>query len=298
MPLPLVSIVMRSKNDMLYIGKTFENIFNQNFTDFEILNFDSGSEDGTWEIIRKYNPGNSWRDEDNDYIPGKILNYAVSKSRGKIIVFNNSDCIPQDKFWLERLIQPLCRESAVTENISGVFCNQAARRDAFPLVRKDYGRAFGDGRMAEQWTNFFSLASSAILRELLIEHPFREDLQYSEDVDWAWRMRKLGLKTVYVPDAIVEHSHNYTRREMKTRFYNEGWAEGQIYGSGTSFLRSFLLPCAVEIGRDMAYLLKNGQGTSIPAGWVYRVTQRYSCWKGRRDFIASRTREADDDEKE
>ena len=295
MPLPLVSIVMRSKNDMLYIGETFERIFNQNFTDFEILNFDSGSEDGTWEIICKYNPDNSWRDDNNGYVPGKVLNKAVRKARGRIVVFNNSDCIPQDKFWLERLVEPLGQGNPGVENISGVFCNQTARPDAFPLVRKDYKRAFGDGRISGQWEHFFSLASSAILRDLLLEHPFREDLQYSEDVDWAWRMRKLGLKTVYVPDAIVEHSHNYTRQEMKTRFYNEGWAEGQIYGRGKSFLRGFLLPCVAEIGRDMAYLLGNGEGLSIPAGCAYRITQRYSCWKGHRDFMASQAQEAGDD---
>ena len=295
MPLPSVSIVMRSKNDMLYIGETFEKIFNQNFTDFEILNFDSGSEDGTWEIIRKYNPDKSWRNEDNDYVPGKVLNNAVRKARGRIIVFNNSDCIPKDKFWLERLVKPLDKENPGVDKISGVFCNQAARSNAFPLVRKDYERAFGDGKISEQWEHFFSLASSAVLRDLLLEHPFREDLQYSEDVDWAWRMHQLGLETVYVPDAIVEHSHNYTRQEVKTRFYNEGWAEGQIYGNCKNFGRSFLLPCLAEIVRDMAYLLSNGQGLSIPAGWIYRITQRYSCWKGRRDFMVSQAQEVDND---
>ena len=295
MPLPLVSIVIRSKNDMLYIGDTFDKIFSQNFSDFEILNFDSGSEDGTWEIIRKYNPDNSWREENEDYVPGRVLNNAVRKARGKIIVFNNSDCIPQDKFWLEKLIEPLNSENPGIENISGVFCNQTARPDAFPLVRKDYERAFGDGKISGQWEHFFSLASSAVLRELLVEHPFREDLQYSEDVDWAWRMRKLGLKTVYIPDAIVEHSHNYTQQEMKIRFYNEGWAEGQIYGNSKSFYRDFLLPCAAEMGRDMAYLLKSGHLLNVPAGWKYRLTQRYSCWKGRRDFIASQAQEVGDD---
>ncbi|MDD5727859.1 MAG: glycosyltransferase family A protein [Victivallales bacterium] len=293
MSLPLVTIVMRSGNDRLYIGETFERILSQNFTDFEILNFDSGSDDGTWEIIRKFNPVKSWCLERGDYVPGRVLNEAVRKAAGKIIVFNNSDCIPQNEFWLERLIAPL--RSAEAGKISGVFCNQLARRDAFPLVRKDYERAFGDGRIAARWNSFFSLASSAVLRELLLKHPFREDLQYSEDVDWAWRMRRLGLKTVYAADAKVEHSHNYTLREMRVRFYNEGWAEGRIYGTAKGLWRGFLLPCLAEIGRDIFYLGRRGQLLSFPAALLYRLTQRFCCWRGRRDFLVSLKAGTDDD---
>ena len=231
--MPLVSIVMRSKNDILYIAETFEKILAQKFIDFEILNFDSGSEDGTWEIIQKYNPDKSWQIKPDDYVPGKVLNSAVNKAKGEIIVFNNSDCTPIDENWLGNLINPLLLPDA--NKISGVFCKQSARPDAFPLVRKDNMRAFGDGSIAATWGHFFSLASSAVFKELLLKHPFREDLQYSEDVDWSWQMKKLNYEVFYVPDAKVEHSHNYSLKELKKRFYNEGVAEGQIYAVGKVF---------------------------------------------------------------
>ena len=287
--MPLVTIVMRSKNDILYIGRTFEALAEQNFTDFEILNIDSGSNDGTWKIIQKYNPDKSWQIKADEYVPGKILNDAVNKAQGKIIVFNNSDCVPLNEKWLEKLIEPLRSDSA--DKISAVFCNQIAREDAFALVRKDNTRAFGDGSFAAKWEHFFSLASSAALRERLLEYPFREDLQYSEDVDWAWRMKKLGYETYYVPDARVEHSHNYSFSELKKRFYNEGIAEGQIYNVRKTFWRGFFFPCVAELGRDIIYLLKNGKILALPRAVVYRIRQRFFSWKGRHDYLANKKAE-------
>jgi len=283
--MPLVTIVMRSKNDILYIAETFEKISKQKFTDFEIFNVDSDSEDGTWEIIQKYNPDKSWQIRPGDYIPGKVLNNAVNKAKSEIIVFNNSDCIPEDENWLEKLIKPLL--SPDMDKIYGVFCNQLARPDAFPLVRKDNMRAFGDGNIAATWKHFFSLASSAVFKKTLLEHPFREDLQYSEDVEWAWRMKKLNYKAFYVPDAKVEHSHNYSLKELKKRFYNEGIAEGQIYAEKKTFCR-FVFSCLAEIGRDIIYLLKTGKILVLPRALVYRTMQRFYSWKGRHDYLANR----------
>ncbi len=287
--MPLVTIVMRSKNDIPYINRTFEAVLKQKFTDFEILNIDSGSDDGTWEIIQKYNPDRSWQISPDEYVPGKVLNDAVNKAEGRIIVFNNSDCIPVDENWLEKLIEPLRSDAA--DKISAVFCNQLARPDAFILVRKDNKRAFGDGSVAAQWEHFFSLASSAALRERLLEYPFREDLQYSEDIDWVWRMKKFNYETVYVSGSKVEHSHNYSLAELKKRFYNEGIAEGQIYDVKKNFWRGFLFPCMAEISRDIAYLLKTGRIPAFPRAIAYRIVQRFFSWKGRHDYLDNKKAE-------
>jgi len=281
--MPLVTIVMRSKNDILYIARTFEAIKKQTFSDYEILNFDSGSDDGTWEIIQENNSDKAWQVKPEEYVPGKVLNKAIKKAEGDIIVFNNSDCIPENEDWLEKLIKPLLSTDA--DNISATFANQLARSDAFILVKKDNKRAFGDGSISAKWDHFFSLASSAASRQKLLDHPFREDLQYSEDIDWSWRMKDFNFEVRYVADAKVEHSHNYSLRELKKRFYNEGIAEAQIYSEGKSFWRGFVFPCMSECGRDIIYLLKCGKILALAHAVVYRITQRFFAWKGRHDYL-------------
>lgn len=279
--MPKVSIVVRSMNDMDFIGRTMAGIAAQSFTDYEIINVDCGSTDGTYELIRGYHPAVQYQIKPADYIPGKVLNEAVKKCSGEIIVFNNSDCIPVDNHWLERLIAPFQSEKAPI----ATFGNQLPRPNARPLIVKDNTRAFGDGTISSQWTHFFSLATSAILKSKLEAHPFNPALQYSEDIDWSWRMKQHGFTICYVPEAQVEHSHNYSLKEVRRRFYNEGVAEADIYQSAPGWLRGFFRPWVGETWRDVKYLLKNGQVGAIGYGLVYRFWQRWSIFRGRRTRI-------------
>ena len=45
-----------------------------------------------------------------------------------------------------------------------VYAQQIPRKDARPLIRKDYRRAFGDGSVARTWRHFFSIAAAAAPR--------------------------------------------------------------------------------------------------------------------------------------
>ncbi len=280
--MPKVSIIIRSHNDIAFIEQTMQAILQQNYRDFEIVNVDNGSTDGTWEVICRMNP-NGVKYQVTDYVPGKVLNEAVSKSSGSIIVFNNSDCLPLNEEWLDNLIYPLLHNQDL--KIGAVYANQVPRQDAKPLVQKDHFRAFGDGIISSSWKHFFSLASSAAPRKLLIVTKFNKTLKYSEDIEWSWRMKQAGHNITYVPRALVEHSHNYTLSEVRKRFFGEGYADGQIYGGKHSLLFGCLLPLGMEIFRDLEWLLKRFKIFSIPYGIIYRVTQRVSYWKGRRSYL-------------
>ena len=271
---------MRSMNDIEFIGTTLEMVFKQTMTDFELINVDSGSSDGTYEIIKKYNPDNSYQIKPEEYIPGKVLNDAVSRCKGKLIVFNNSDCIPQNELWLKNLISPLQKK----ENTVAAFGNQLPRKDAKALIIKDNTRAFGDGTISATWGHFFSLATSAARKEILVKCPFDPEIQYSEDVEWSYRMKQTGFNIEYVPDAIVEHSHNYTLKEVKKRFYNEGFADGRIYGPSSGFIADFAKPLIIEYFRDFRFLLARALIFSIPYGIIYRFIQKHSYFKGRKDY--------------
>lgn len=280
---PQVSIVMRSHNDIEYIEKTLEMVFKQNFTDFELINVDCSSTDGTFDVIKRFNPDKSYQIPPQDYVPGKVLNEAVKKCRGAVIVFNNSDCLPCDKKWLENLIKPILDVKAVA-----AYGTQLPRPDATPLVKKDNYRAFSS--ISQSWFHFFSLATSAILKAELEAYPFNEKIQYSEDVDWSYRARIRGSVIVFAKDACVEHSHNYSPEQLKKRFYGEGYAEGAIYGHrgrGDNFVFKVLKSMTAEILRDAVYLLKNGQIGWIPRSPAYRWRQRYWTYKGLKDYFKS-----------
>ena len=158
-----ISIVVRSFNDLQNIKKLLVMLGEQTYQNFELVFLDNESTDGTREFLTKsgqtfYNINRS------SYVPGKVLNLGVSLSEGEIVVFNNSDCIPMDKFWLEKLTRPLIKGN---DHLL-CFSSQKARPNADALVKKDHERAFGKERGAEYWPDFFSLASSAFHRDVLV----------------------------------------------------------------------------------------------------------------------------------
>lgn len=272
---PYISILVRAHNDEELIARTLEGIFRQRVElPFEVIVCDDNSTDKTREIAAKF-PVRFFDPPAGPYKPGRTLNALVGAAQGEIVVFNNSDAVPVGEFWLSELVAPLLDK----ENGSVfAFANQLPRKNASLLVRKDNERAFGDGKIQSKWRFFFSLASSATWKRILVATPFDESIQYSEDVEWTWRNRE-RTKTKYCPSALVEHSHNYTLRELSKRFYGEGRADRVIFGDEPS-LRREITSALVETARDLIYLIKHRGWREIPSAPIRRLVQRIAHFNG------------------
>ena len=280
---PLVSVLVRAHNDEAFVERTLACIFAQKTPfPFEVLVCDDASTDATREIAARFRVRFVER-PNGPYKPGRTLNVLVQAARGEIVVFNNADAVPCDESWLANLVRPLV-EAPEAPRVT--FANQLPRPDAQALVRKDSERAFGDGRVQATWRFFFSLASSATWRHLLLKTPFDESIQYSEDVEWAWRMSRrivAPARIVYCPAAHVEHSHNYTFRELARRFRGEGAADCVIFGDHPTLARE-VAAAVRETLRDWAYLAARPRlWGEVPAAPVRRLVQRVSHWRGTRD---------------
>ena len=268
----MISVLMRSHNDIAYIRQTVEALLNQEIDDtLEIISCDDHSTDGTAEYLAGVPQIRRIVAPEGKYVPGKTLNYMISEAKGEYIVFNNADAIPQNNEYLKNLTSPL-----KDKGVNCVFANQIARKEAFAVVRKDYERAFGDGSVSRKWHKFFSLVSSAFRKEELLQHPFDETFQYSEDSQWVNRRE---VKIVYVSDAIVEHSHNYTLKEVKKRFFNEGLADQQMGKQSKGLLQTWKSILA-ETVRDWLYLIKHRAFNEFFYAPVYRYTQKMSYYRG------------------
>ena len=259
------------------IGKTLSGVFAQWPRPFEVIVCDDNSSDRTREIAATF-PVRFVERPAGPYKPGRTLNMLVREAKGDVVVFNNSDAVPCDPHWLEELVKPL-----LAEKRAFAFANQLPRPDATMLVRKDSERAFGDGKVQATWKFFFSLASSATWRQNLLEVPFDEKIQYSEDVEWTWRNSRRKddpVKVVYCPASRVEHSHNYSLGALARRFKGEGAADCAIFGDRPCLFRE-LAGAARETLRDWAYLLPKPRGwAEIPLAPVRRLVQRLAHWRG------------------
>jgi len=278
-----VHVVVRAHNDMPLIGQTLGALQRQSHP-MVLVAFDNASTDGTLEEIRKYT-ARIYHVPAGAYVPGRVLNQAMAATEGEFVVFVNSDCTPQNDSMLASLI-----EGFRDDKVAAVFGRQVPRPDCRPLMAKDTEDTYGDGARQRFWRHCFSMALSAVRRSVWERMPFREDIQYSEDIDWTWRARGQGYEIRYVPDAVVMHSHNYTVRQFYKRHFGEGRAEARIFQWSPwerSLFRYSLLPYARQVASDWKYCISRLQlGEAL-----YSPVLRMAQLAGRRQGFASGWRE-------
>lgn len=261
-------VIMRSCNDMPVVAETLAMIRKQTIAS-RLIVFDNESTDGTARLAREL------ADEvvtvpAGEYVPGRVLNQAMTLSNGELVAFVNSDSTPQNKHWLDSLL------GGFNDHVGATFGRQVPRPDCPLLYAKDTEDTYGQGDKQGKWRQCFSMASSAIRREVWRQTPFSEDLAYSEDLDWTWRIQQAGWRIRYVPDSIVAHSHNYTLRQLYRRQYGEGMAEATIFDWSAwqrCLLRYSLMPYSRQVLSDIRYCFLHAAFGSLMVSPVLRLAQ-------------------------
>jgi rhamnosyltransferase len=268
-------VVMRSHNDMPLIAETLSSLHEQDQT-FELICLDNQSEDGTVRELQKYTD-RIVNIPKGSYIPGRALNLGMELTQGEFVVFLNSDCTPQNKFWLRNLLAGFNGSTGV----AAVFGRQIPRPDCYPIFVKDTEDTYGDGSRQKYWKHCFSMASSAISRSVWESMRFSEKLRYSEDIDWTWKARQKGYEIRYAADSVVMHSHNYSLNQFYRRQYGEGQAEATIFPWSRwerSLLRYSFLPFVRQVLSDSKYCF----GKSLWRNGLYAPMLRGAQMLGRR----------------
>ena len=132
---PLVSIIIRTKNEQNWIDSCLKSIFNQSYKKFEIILVDNNSTDNTTKIAKKFNIKIT---KLKNFKPGLAINYGIKKSKGSVIVCLSGHCIPVDKDWLINLIKNLNNK-----NVAGVYGRQEPLSFSSDLDKRDLFYTFG-----------------------------------------------------------------------------------------------------------------------------------------------------------
>lgn len=269
---PLVSIILRSYNEAWALRDTLPALRAQDYQNWELIVIDSGSTDGSVELIRQAQPRHFKQIQPSEYNPSRVMNWGMQVSRADFGIFLNADATPQGRNWLRPLVSAL--ESADT---AAVFGRQIPRPDCRAIYACDYDRCFGEERQSAAWTHFFSMVSSGLRKDIWARRGFLEKLQYAEDDEYTRWARSQGYRVVYCPDSIVMHSHNYTPAEAYKRSFGDARALAASWQASPRYfnpLRTLLFGWLSDLRHDLKFCRRHGRLSELPHAARVRWHQR------------------------
>jgi rhamnosyltransferase len=220
--MPLVSIILLTKNAEQYLDEVLEGIFQQQCDfSFEVIQIDSGSKDNSLQIAKNY-PVRIVSIPPETYNHGDTRNLGMRESErdSQFSVYLTQDATPFNEHWLKNLIQPLLDDSEA----AGVFSRHVPRKGSsvspvrqlvqltqtgsqkriekqMPPSQEEYE----ENRIFYVW---FSNTSSSIRKEIWKKFPFKK-VDFAEDAVWADEVIQAGYKIIFEPSSVVIHSHDY-----------------------------------------------------------------------------------------
>ncbi|MFO7694845.1 MAG: glycosyltransferase [Vicinamibacterales bacterium] len=245
---PLVSVLLLTRNGAATLPRVLAAVRSQDAPfPFEVVAVDSGSDDGTVELLRSQ-ADRLIEIRAENFNHGTTRNVGVVACRAPLVVLLVQDAEPASADWLARLVEPLLagdsaeggfmarsrgrsqpphagHETGPLRPLAGAYARQVPRPDASAVVRAYLSQyqATGSTPRRQSIANraefdaltpserlaacTFDNVCSCIRREVWERHPFRP-APIAEDLAWAREVMLAGYDLAYVPDAAVVHSHD------------------------------------------------------------------------------------------
>ena len=232
----LVTVVIPTYNGGNLLKECVDKLLKQEVDfNYEILLIDSSSNDNSIDSIKTDQRISLYTILQENFQHGKTRNLAVALSKGEFVAFLTQDAIPSNKFWLKNIVKPLIAD----DNTCAVFGKHIAHKnhsfmtknsiknffDKFEKPFKyrmddDLTRYFSEIPSNRQFLHYYSDNNSCLRKSYWESFPY-QDVDYGEDQLWADWIIKCNKTKAFAHNAIVYHSHDYSKDEEFERCYTE-----------------------------------------------------------------------------
>ncbi len=204
---PLISVVIRTRNEGPIFKELLTRLKKQTFSDFEIVIVDSQSTDNTRNIAKKHGCRIALIKQEK-FTYAYSMNVGCEKARGKYILLTVGHALPLRKDWIE-----IGLSEFKDRKTAGVYALPLSNKRAktgeklIGLINKRQGRIIYQNlripRNALMWA-----VGCMFPKDLWQKHHFDERIKKGgEDTAWGNYWIRKGYKIVREPKFAVAHSH-------------------------------------------------------------------------------------------
>ena len=214
-----VSLVIPTYNEEKAILRKLENVTDLDYPKkmLEVLVVDSGSSDGTQEIVKDFIYQSRGEldlrlmNQQSRMGKASAINYALQHSHGTIVVISDADTI-FEKNAVVKLVENFADPNVGA--VTGKLVILNAEESSITRLEKNYRSIFEILRMGESNMDSTPVFNGPIMafRRNLIEE--LDSKTIADDTEMSLKIRKKGWKAIYVPDAIA---YEYTPIKFSSR---------------------------------------------------------------------------------
>ncbi len=274
-----ISIIIPNFNGEQFLKECLNSIKKQNFSHYEVIIVDNGSNDGSVEYIKdNYDEFTLIQNQKNLGF-ATAVNQGIKSSNAEYVFLLNNDTELEVEC-VSKLLNCIDKDENIFSVSSKMIQNQDRNLiddagDEYTLL--GYTKKVGNNRSTELYQSkreiFSACAGAALYRRNIFDiiGYFDENFfAYMEDVDISYRARIYGFKCVYCPEAVVYHDVSATSGSKYNAFKIRLAARNNVYVpyKNMPWPQLILNLLFLILGFLIKYLvfLKKGHGNDYMAG--------------------------------
>lgn len=236
---PSVTIVMPTRNGREWLSESLDFFIKQDYPgEFELLVFDTESTDGTVDLLLKHEKTRVINVRIQDFGHGKTRNRALDYVQTPLVLFTVQDAKPRGLDWLQRMVNvhlshgvdAVCGGQAVGRNLKfnpwEWYLDADLNQPVTLFGPEQFAAADIQTKVhACKWDNVNALYRLDALKTV----PFR-DVQFGEDLAWAFDALSHGFHLAYFPEGAVFHYHRQNRAFVRDRVFATAKVLEQVFG--------------------------------------------------------------------
>lgn len=218
----MVSVIIPAYNAEKTIGMCLDALTKQDYSgEYEIIVIDDGSTDSTPDIVSQFNKTQLIRQKNAG--PASARNKGASVARGEIVLFTDSDCVPEPG-WIFEMLRSFHEDREVV-GVKGAYKTRQQEITA-RFVQLEYEDKY-NYMLKDRYIDFIDTYSAGFRKDIFMEMKGYDTdfpVACAEDVELSYRMSNEGYKMVFNPDAVVYHTHpksliDYLKKKYKFAYW-------------------------------------------------------------------------------